>query len=62
MKKEKWYAIYKGDTFIVQGTKKECAEYLGVKETTIKFMTTPTYKKRLVKEDNNRLLAIKVGD
>ena len=55
-----YYAIYKGDKFLYLGTIKQCAEYLGVKENTIKFYTMPTYKKRSQEEYNNRLLVIKV--
>jgi hypothetical protein len=46
MRKENWYAIYKGDKFLFQGTKKECSEYLGVEEKTVYFYTTPISKKK----------------
>lgn len=46
MKKYKIYAIYKGDKFIFEGTAKECANHLGVKEKTIYFYNTPSNKKR----------------
>ena len=54
---KKQYALYKGDKFITVGTKKEVAEYWGVKPTTISYYTTPAYKKRRYE---NGLLAIKV--
>jgi hypothetical protein len=62
MKKENIYAIYKGDEFIFMGTKKECAEHLGVKPEAIKFYSTPTYRKRSKSLDNNRTVVIKVED
>ncbi len=42
----KMYALYHGDNILTIGTIKELAKYLGVKERTIKFYSTPTYKKR----------------
>ncbi len=56
------YAIYKGDKFLFLGNKKECAKYLKVKEKTISFYTTPTYKKRINNDYNNRIIAIKVEE
>lgn len=44
------------------GTKKECAEHLGVKPESIKFYSTPTYQKRSKSLDNNRTVVIKVED
>ena len=32
MCKRKIYAIYKGDEFLCEGTARECAEFLGVKQ------------------------------
>lgn len=52
------YAIYKGDDFLFMGTKKECSDYLNVKESTIFYYTTPTYKKR--NKNGNSLVVIKV--
>ena len=37
------YAVYKGDELLVIGTKKECAEFLGVGEVVIKNWATPKY-------------------
>lgn len=45
-------AVYKGDTFLTLGTVKECADYLGMKEETLKFYLTHTYRKRLEKRKN----------
>lgn len=49
----KVYAVYKGENCLGIGTIKELAKKLGVKERTIYFYTTPTYKKR-VKSGKNR--------
>lgn len=42
----KMYALYHGDNILTIGTIKELAKYLNVKDRTIKFYSTPTYKKR----------------
>ena len=55
------YALYKGDTFLELGTVPELAKYLNVKESTIKFYTTKTYRKRR-KGSNNSYIVIKVED
>ena len=41
------FAVYKGDTFKFIGTAKECAERLEVKADTIRFQSSPTYRKRM---------------
>lgn len=51
---------YKGDNFLFMGTKKECSEYLNVKENTISFYTTPAYQKK--NKSGNRIIVIKVDD
>lgn len=45
--KEKFYALYKGDKFITEGTKKEIAEYTGLKVDTVSYYGSPAYKKRI---------------
>lgn len=54
----KWYTIYKGDDYICQGTREECAKYLDVKPDTISFMTTPIYKKRREGGDNYLIVLV----
>lgn len=57
------YAIYKGDKFIDLGTKEYLAKKLGVKEETIYFYSTPTYKKRSKNnKDNDRMVVIKIEE
>ncbi|AOH54452.1 hypothetical protein ABE28_008815 [Peribacillus muralis] len=55
------YAVYKGDEFLCLGTAKECATYLGVTVQTIRFMVSPTYRKR-TQNSKDPLIAIKVDD
>lgn len=52
------YALYKGDEFICLGTIKEIAEYEGVREDTIRFYGTRTYREKLSnrKTRNPRIL------
>lgn len=60
MKKEKEYAIYKGDEFLYLGTLKECAAYLEVSERTIKFYMSKAYQKRSKTKENKRLLVVEI--
>jgi hypothetical protein len=53
------YAIYRGDTFIFVGTCKECAEFMGVKESSVRGLTTHKYLKQ-IKIYNQSLIAIKL--
>lgn len=55
------YALYKGDVILTIGTIKELAKYLGVKEKTIHFYSTPTYRKRN-KKGNNYIVIKILGD
>lgn len=56
------FAIYKGDVFLFIGTKKQCAEFLKVKEKSIAFYATPAYKRRSKTEYNQRLIVIRVPE
>lgn len=53
------YALYKGDKYLFGGTIKELAKYLGVKEHTIRFYSTPCYLKR-IKDRKSSYEVIKV--
>jgi hypothetical protein len=46
------YAVYRGDELLSIGTIKECSEHLGVKEETLRFYTSPVYKKRVEKRND----------
>ena len=58
----KTYALYWGDKFLIVGSRKELAEYLGVKEKTIYFYTTEIYKKRRKYNFDNCYLVIEVEE
>ena len=55
----KIYALYHGDNYIMQGTKQELADYIGVKVKTISFYMTPAWKKRT---NYNGYIVIRVED
>ncbi|MHC5375615.1 hypothetical protein ACYSNU_17750 [Enterococcus sp. LJL120] len=46
------YAIYKGDTFMFIAPLAECAKRLGVKEDSVRFLATPTGRKRFEARKN----------
>ena len=50
MKKKNCYALYDGDKFIDLGTIEHLAKVLNVKVTTIKFYTSPVWRRRHKKE------------
>lgn len=58
------YAVYKGDEFLCLGTARECAAYLGVKISTIRYLLSPAYSKIIEKRQDSKgpLIAIKVDD
>ena len=56
------YAVYKGDELLGIGTAKELAERLKVKVETIKFYSTASYQQRIIKENHNRLISVKLED
>lgn len=60
--KKRIYALYKGDTYVIDGTKEELAEYLGVKTQTIEFYISPTYEKRGKTQKSNRKKVIYLGE
>ena len=57
--KMKTYALYKGDEFLNLGSIKFLAEWLGVKESTIRFYSSPIYRKRT---GDRGLLVIRIED
>lgn len=58
----KIYALYKGDKWITDGTRKELADYLGVNERTIYFYSSEVYKKRKNYDFKSCYLVIEVED
>lgn len=57
-KPKKEYVLYQGDDILSIGTMREIAEDMGVKEATISYYGTPTYKKRTSEEKGRRLVKI----
>ena len=53
------YALYDGEEILGIGTAKELAELTGVKEQTIRFYSTNSYKERLA-EDSRSLVVVKI--
>lgn len=58
------YAVYRGDTFEVLGSAEECAERMHVKPDFIKWLATPTGKRRFEsrKDKSKALTAVKLVD
>lgn len=54
MKKNKQYAVYKGEECIAIGNIYQLANKLNVKIETIRFYLTPTYKNRCKKSKNRK--------
>lgn len=65
-KTKKWnrvYALYKGDTFIDIGTRKELAEKWGYSQRTLECLTTPSHIKRRDKwTKENHLILVLLDD
>jgi hypothetical protein len=60
--REHEYAIYKGDTFIDIGTKKELALKFGCKPEYIEHLSTPVhYRRRFKNNESNSMIAVKLG-
>ena len=55
------YALYKGETLLVIGTRAEIANELGIDRDTVTFYGTPSYKKR-IKSDRNRRVLVRLDD
>lgn len=52
------YALYKGNDLLSFGTIKEIADHLKIKQKTVHYYKTPTYKKRTSEEKARRLIKI----
>ena len=59
-RKKQEYALYKGDEFIDLGTIEEIAKRLKVAPKTVRYFSTPAYKRK-GKNDKNRKVLIKIG-
>ena len=55
------YALYFGDDFICMGTVRECAEFTGMKENSMRYYATKTGYERSLKADmKNSVFIVKV--
>lgn len=54
-KRNREFALYRGEDCLAIGTRQEIAKQMGVSIKWIYFMTTPSYKKRLMKAKKPRL-------
>ena len=60
---EQRYALYKGETYIMQGTVEEIAEARGILVSTVKFMRSKSYRDRIKahrKEKGGSLVLMKL--
>jgi hypothetical protein len=58
------YALYRGEEFLFAGTAEECANFWGIKAASVKWMCTPTGKRRFEgrKHKERCITAIKLED
>lgn len=63
------YALYKGEKFLDEGTKKEIADRRGCKVSTMSFLASNAYKKRMEtgkgntnRKRGNYLILIEIDD
>lgn len=56
MPTRKLFAAYRGDEFLCVGTSAEVAEWLGVDVKTVRYMSTPAYRRRM--GDSTRRLVV----
>lgn len=61
IKQSRIYALYKGDNNLIDGTIKELAQFLKVKEKTILFYNSQTYKNNRIKDYSNRYVVVYIG-
>ena len=52
------YALYKGDCNLTDGTLMEIAKNQGVKLDSVKFLLTPSYRKRVKSKNIKELVLI----
>lgn len=58
---KKVFALYKGDSFIADGTIREISKLSGKSTDFLRYMTTPTYKKRCI-NSKNRLILVSLDE
>jgi hypothetical protein len=63
MAKLGYYAVYKGETMICTGTKKECAAHMNVLPDTIRYYASPAYSRRVKKrKSNNSIIVVRLEE
>ncbi|MEK4695553.1 hypothetical protein MKX31_16270 [Bacillus sp. FSL M8-0063] len=50
----KEYVVYKGESLVCLGTIQECAQHMGVLPETVRYYTTPAYRRKLAKRKKAR--------
>ncbi|WP_430748770.1 hypothetical protein [Bacillus cereus] len=50
----KEYVVYKRESLLCIGTIQECADYMGVLPSTVRFYTRPAYQRRIASRKNAR--------
>lgn len=60
-KKTTIFAAYKGDKFLIADHADKVADYLNTSESNVRWMSTPTYKKR-INPNGNGLIIITFKD
>lgn len=61
-RKEKYYALYRGDEYITQGTKVEIAKFLGIAPNSVAHYGTPVYQKRRRTTEHYELIVLEDED
>jgi hypothetical protein len=59
------YAVYRGDTFLTVGNIKECAEFMGVQQDTVRYYLSAAYKRKVAnrkKSSGDVMIVIKLDD
>lgn len=55
-----YFTVYKGEEIVCFGGKAEVAEKLGVKESTVHWLATPSARRRADKPGSKRMFAERV--
>ena len=59
--REKIYRVSKYNTIIFEGTWNDILEKLNISESTLRYYLSNSYKKRIYKNDNKRLIIEEIG-
>ena len=56
------YAMYKGDTFLCEGTREEICNKMGIKKATFQHYRTKHYFINRKTKKNNRRIIVRIDD